>query len=195
MKDQAGDLALDVQQDFPDEWDDWIGDLVENFGFYAIEVVRLFRRCFDFDLAETELNLSPGEARALSFAAAFPNLRQKQLAERMGVEPMTLVGYIDSLSGKGLVARVADPGDRRANIIMLTDDALSVVGKLAALNRQIRDSAVQSFSAGDVVALTDLLVRLREAFSTIEAERRSTTAQGRRPAALADPPTSGKASR
>ena len=146
--------------------------LIENFGFYAIEVARLMRRCFDYDLAESGVNLSPGEARALSFVAAFPNERQKQLAERMGVEAMTLVGYVDSLAARGLVVRTVDASDRRANIISLTSQAGPVIGHIAAINRQVRDEATAQFAIDDLIVLEQLLIRLRDAFTSMEAQRR-----------------------
>ena len=46
---------------------------------------------------------------------------QQQAAARMGIDRTTMVGLLDSLEGKGLVARRADPQDRRRNVVVLTD--------------------------------------------------------------------------
>ena len=47
---------------------------------------------------------------------------QQQAAGRLGVDRTTMVGLLDGLEGKGLVARQADAGDRRRNVVGLTDD-------------------------------------------------------------------------
>src|SRR3990170_2106563 len=47
---------------------------------------------------------------------------QQQVAGRLGVDRTTMVGLLDGLEAKGLVARRADPGDRRRNVLELTGD-------------------------------------------------------------------------
>jgi DNA-binding MarR family transcriptional regulator len=46
---------------------------------------------------------------------------QQQAAARLGVDRTTMVGLLDGLEGKGLVTRQADAGDRRRNVVGLTD--------------------------------------------------------------------------
>ncbi|WP_205625846.1 MarR family winged helix-turn-helix transcriptional regulator [Ensifer aridi] len=167
----------------PDHIDVPMMELVENFGFYAIEMVRLMRRCFDHDLAAAGLGMSPGEARALSFVCAFQNERQIKLAERMGVEPITFVGYIDSLAEKGLVERVRDREDRRANLISITPKAEPIIRKMALLNADIRQAATADFSEEEFLLLNSLLRRLRDRFSFMEATRRESAFSDTKPAA------------
>ena len=45
---------------------------------------------------------------------------QQQAAQRLGVDRTTMVGLLDALEAKHLVARRPDPGDRRRNVIALT---------------------------------------------------------------------------
>jgi DNA-binding MarR family transcriptional regulator len=47
---------------------------------------------------------------------------QQQAAVRLGIDRTTMVGFVDTLEGKGLVARRADPDDRRRNVVALTAD-------------------------------------------------------------------------
>ena len=60
---------------------------------------------------------------------------QQQAAARLGVDRTTMVTLLDGLEGKGLVARQADAGDRRRNVVGLTDDGRRalVQAKAAAL--------------------------------------------------------------
>jgi DNA-binding MarR family transcriptional regulator len=59
---------------------------------------------------------------------------QQQASERMGVDRTTMVALLDGLETKGLVARRPQPGDRRRNVVELTE-----VG-LATLTRAIHAS-------------------------------------------------------
>ena len=46
---------------------------------------------------------------------------QQQAARRLGVDRTTMVGLLDALETKGLVARQPDPADRRRNVLGLTE--------------------------------------------------------------------------
>ena len=45
---------------------------------------------------------------------------QRELAEKMGIEPPTLVRHLDKLADEGLVERRADPDDRRVVRVVVT---------------------------------------------------------------------------
>lgn len=45
---------------------------------------------------------------------------QGEAAGRLHVDRTTMVGFVDALEAKGLVARRPDPGDRRRNVVVLT---------------------------------------------------------------------------
>src|SRR4051794_18929386 len=59
---------------------------------------------------------------------------QQQAAQRLGVDRTTMVGLLDGLEAKALVARRPDAADRRRNVVELT-----VAGR-ATLNRATRAS-------------------------------------------------------
>jgi DNA-binding MarR family transcriptional regulator len=49
-------------------------------------------------------------------------LSQQQLAAQLEIDRTTMVGLVDALEGKGLVARRPHPDDRRKNAVELTGD-------------------------------------------------------------------------
>ena len=57
----------------------------------------MLRAEMDRRVAEAGIGVTAGEARALAHAARAGPVRQKVLAERMGVEPMTLRTYVERL--------------------------------------------------------------------------------------------------
>ncbi len=55
------------------------------------------------------------------------NVRQNALADAIGIEGASLVRLVDELQAAGLITRVPDPSDRRANAINLTERGREVV--------------------------------------------------------------------
>ncbi len=117
----------------------------ESFGFLLTDLYRLIRAEMDRAIAEAGIGVTAGEARTLSHAARAGTVRQNVLAERMGVEAMTLSGYLDRLEARGLVARLNDPTDRRAKLVELTDAADEVLNTVAEVAAKVRRKA-----AGDM---------------------------------------------
>jgi len=59
-----------------------------------------------------------------------PGLLQKELAELLEVEPITVARLIDRLEARGMVERRADPGDRRCWRLHLTDESRPLLGEI-----------------------------------------------------------------
>ncbi|ADZ68659.1 MarR family winged helix-turn-helix transcriptional regulator [Polymorphum gilvum] len=115
-------------------------DPVSSIAMLIVDLSRLLRRRFEAALAEVDTGLTVAEARALNFIRRHPGRRQAVLAERLNIEPMTLVGYLDSLERAGLVSREVDSADRRAKIVALTPAAAPVLGRIdLAINRVHRE--------------------------------------------------------
>lgn len=95
----------------------------DSLGFMMTETARLLRVAFERRIAEAGLDITPAEARTLVYIAASEGSRQNIIADRMGVEPMTVCAYLDRLERLGLIARSPDPNDRRAKNVRTTDEA------------------------------------------------------------------------
>ena len=105
----------------------------DSFGFLVTDLARLVRAEFDRVVGESGLGITAGEARTLSHAARAGLVRQNVLAERMGVEAMTVTGFVDRLEAKQLVRRVADPADRRAKLVQVTEAAGEMLARIKSL--------------------------------------------------------------
>ncbi len=129
-------------------------------GFLIVDVARLMRLSFDRALAVAGVGgLTPGEARALAHVDRCGAVRQTLLAQRMAIEPMTLVGYLDRLEAQGLVAREPDPTDRRAKIVRLTPGAEPVLARILEVGREVRAVALAGMSEAEADQFLALLER------------------------------------
>lgn len=64
--------------------------------------------------------ISGRELAVLLTLAGCEPASQQQAAQRLGVDRTTMVGLVDALEAKGLVARRPQEGDRRRNVVELT---------------------------------------------------------------------------
>lgn len=148
----------------------------ETFGFLVTDVSRLIRQEFDRLINEGGLGVTPGEARALSHAARAGSVRQTVLAERMGVEAMTLSAYLDRLEARGLVGRTVDPSDRRAKLVHTTDAANEVLVRIREISPRLRARPESAMTPDEWQTLMTLLKRARTALSEGRDEDRKNSA-------------------
>lgn len=135
-----------------------------------VDIARLLRRRFEAALAEVDTGLTVAEARTLAIVWRNSGLRQAALAERMNVEPMTLVGYLDALEAQDLIQRSVDPNDRRAKLITLTPNADPVLEKIEIAGNVVRARAMTNVPASRRAELEGLLAAMHDSLSVCEPE-------------------------
>jgi DNA-binding MarR family transcriptional regulator len=85
------------------------------------------------------------------------SLRVTALAERLAVDTPTVTRKIQQLERLGLVARNADPDDRRAHRIRLTPDGRETLDRLTAAKRRWLSSLLEGWTTEDRTAFAELL--------------------------------------
>lgn len=133
----------------------------DTIGFLLADVVRMQRAEFERRIASAGLELTPGEARALLNISARAGGRQNEIAEKMGIEPMTMSGYIDKLETLGLVERTPDPSDRRARNITLTERAAATLAAIRRQSNAMLDDMLHEVSAADREVLRTTLKKIK----------------------------------
>lgn len=88
-------------------------------------------------------------------------LNQRELADRLAIEPASLVGQLDALEKQGLIQRSAASGDRRANSVLLTPEALALAGRITAIVDGLRARATAGIGRDELVAATRVLSTIR----------------------------------
>ncbi|MEO3387269.1 MarR family transcriptional regulator [Mesorhizobium sp. CAU 1741] len=133
----------------------------DTISFLISDVARLLRAEFDRRTSDAGMGLTPGEARALVSAARAGAIRQGALADRMGVEPMTLSTYLDRLEARGLVRREADPTDRRAKLVQVTDEAHAVLEAIGRIGTELREDISATLAPQLIEEIRDGLKEIR----------------------------------
>jgi DNA-binding MarR family transcriptional regulator len=91
-----------------------------------------------------------------------PGLRQVELADMLDIEPITLSRIIDRLEEAGHVERVADPADRRAWRLQVTEAAQPLVEKIRAVGDELIAEAFSGISSNEIEKARQVLASVRE---------------------------------
>ena len=135
----------------------------DSIGFLMADVTRLLRRAFD-ERARS-IGVTRPQWRVLTILARNEGINQNMLADRLEVEPITLSRMVDRMQDAGLVERRADPADRRAWRLYLTDNAAPLIADLRALGAVLSDDTLEGLSEAEREQLGDLLERIRQNLS------------------------------
>ena len=145
----------------------------DSIGFLLADVSRLLRR--DFDERARSIGVTRQQWRVLTVLARNQGINQGSLADRLEVEPITLSRMVDRLQDAGLVERRADPLDRRAWLLYLSDAATPLIAKLQKIGQELSEYAMEGMSTEDRALFADMLERSRQNLS-----RKGNTEEGAR---------------
>ena len=126
--------------------------------YLASHVGYLGRRHLVAVLAEHHLRLQ--HFAVLTALADFGPLAQHELAERLGLNRSHLVGYLDEIEGRDLVARRRDPADRRRQHVDLTAAGTALVAELLPVVERANEELLAPLSADERRTLAELLRRV-----------------------------------
>lgn len=142
----------------------------DTFGFIVNDLARIIRAEMDRRTTDAGLGLTTGEGRVLLNVRRTGPIRQNLLAERLGIEAMTLSGVLDRLEGKGYVERQPDPCDRRAKLVTLTAAGDAVVAEIEPITTAIRTDAAAGIAPDDWQRLLEALRTARANLSAVRCE-------------------------
>jgi len=137
----------------------------DGIGFLIGDLSRMIRADIDRRIEAAGIGLTPGEARTLAYIARYGQGRQNMLAERMGLEAMTLSSYLDRLERQGFVQRTTDPSDRRAKIVELTHAAEAALETIFRVADEVRLRARGNMNEEEWHLLHEQLKEIRDNFS------------------------------
>ncbi|MFY7745950.1 MAG: MarR family winged helix-turn-helix transcriptional regulator [Erythrobacter sp.] len=127
-------------------------------GYRLADNSRQLRRLFDDRVRS--LGLTGPQARLLLSLERAPDQNQAFYAERLEIEPITLTRIVDRLEDAGWVERQADPADRRARILHLTDKSRGIVTRLRTSVEALFEDMLQGFAPAERELFARMLDRI-----------------------------------
>lgn len=132
----------------------------DSTGDLLMAAARLIRR-------ETALELdawgiTPAQSRALRVIASSEPVRPSVLATSLRITPRSATEVADALEGHGWIARSADPTDRRATTLALTDAGSLLLRRIEDVRGQAAERVLDVLSERDRRTLDRILTKLGE---------------------------------
>lgn len=133
----------------------------EHVGLLISRVQRVSTRVFKKMLKQyKDLSINPAQGRILFVLWQKDNIPISQLVEDTSLAKSTLTSHLDKLEEKGLIVRLASPGDRRETLVKLE-------GKIQQLERSyfhainlFHDIMFKDMNEKDIKQLVSLLERV-----------------------------------
>jgi MarR family transcriptional regulator for hemolysin len=134
-------------------------NLDRDLGFLLHDVARLMRKRFEQNARD--LGLTRAQGQVLVHLADNEGIHQGALAEKLGVEPITLTRILDRLEEAGLIERLLYRQDRRVRLLRLTPAAHPLIDAIFAVGAMTRDEAMAGVADEDRDRLFDILARMK----------------------------------
>jgi DNA-binding MarR family transcriptional regulator len=104
--------------------------------------------------------LSPYDHGVLALLDEEPVETQAMIADALGYDRSHLVGVLDDLEARDLIARRRDPADRRRHLVTLTPAGTQAVERLRAVALQVDEEFFEPLSTEERQQLFALLSRI-----------------------------------
>ena len=131
----------------------------DSIGFLLSDVARLLRR--RFDERARDIGVTRPQWRVLTALKRHEGITQVALADLLEVEPITLGRMVDRLQEARLVERRADPADRRAWRLHLTDASLPIITDLGAIAQDMFAEVLDGVTGPAQAELAATLAQIR----------------------------------
>ena len=134
-------------------------NLERNFGFILHDVARLLRTTYDRRVRN--LGLTRSQWWVLTHLFRKDGITQSELAEILELEKPSLGRLLDRLESKGWVQRTADPRDRRAKQVFLTEAAAAPMQIMRDIAAGVREDALLGLSSAEQDHFVDTLITIK----------------------------------
>ena len=130
-------------------------DFENSVGYWVCQASHALQRAFNEELAPQGVTFR--QAQVLGCLAFEGRLSQTDLAERMRIEPPTLVGILDRMERDGWIRRGGDASDRRRKLVEVLPAAKPAWAKIVAVAKRVRSRATRGMTATQLAQLKKLL--------------------------------------
>lgn len=123
----------------------------------ALQMTSAFKRSF---IAAGVGNVKPAYLGVLWCLWREEGVKVVELGRCSGLEPSTMTGLLDRMERDGLVFRKADPDDRRAFTVHLTESGRKVQKTVARMINETLQSMLEGIPENEIDRLKEVLVRI-----------------------------------
>ncbi len=124
------------------------------------DVARQLRETSQETLAPWDI--TPAHLRALRALKRHGTMRLSELSDHLHIAPRSTTEVVDALESRGLVRRRADPGDRRATLVEVTEQGAGLLEAIRAARGTEAGRVFGRLSPADRADLARILRRLRD---------------------------------
>lgn len=107
-------------------------------------------------------DITPGHLRALRTLTRHGTMRLSELSDHLRIAPRTATEVADALQARDLVRRRADPADRRATLIEVTEHGTAILTEIRAARGTEAGRVFGRLSPADRSELARILRQLRD---------------------------------
>jgi len=156
-------------------------DFEHSTGYWICTTSHLYQRRLDKELAP--LGITFRQFQVLGWLVYAGPLSQGELAERMMIEPPTLVRILDRMESQGWIVRAASTTDRRRKRLEIGSEAEPLWNRVVDCLNRVRGEATAGLDEQEIETLQNLLQRVQNnlltdssqpSFESVETERSKT---------------------
>jgi DNA-binding MarR family transcriptional regulator len=136
---------------------DLAGDDALSEAFWA--VARQLRERSQETLAPWDI--TPAHLRALRTLRRHGTMRLSELSDHLHIAPRSTTEVVDALEARDLVRRRADPGDRRATLVEVTEHGADILAEIRAARGTEAGRVFGRLDPADRAELARILGELR----------------------------------
>jgi DNA-binding MarR family transcriptional regulator len=124
----------------------------------VLKTVRIARQRLALSAVQVQPGMS-GILAAIGAGGQETGCHPKELAARCGLDASTISRAVSTLVARGLVRRSADPADRRACILTMTEAGRAALADLERQQAEMLAAALRDWSQAEVDAFAAALAR------------------------------------
>ena len=127
------------------------------------KVNRRLRTVFDARVKERGLTLA--RARTLLALIEQEGLYQKELAETLEIENATMVRLLDGLERQSCIERQTVEGDRRAKLVVMTEEGKILAEQVEKLAGDVREDLLEGVTDEELSVALNVLRKMSESMN------------------------------
>lgn len=134
-------------------------DFENSVGYWVFATTHELCRAMNAELSAHGITYRQWEV--LAWISKTGSQSQSELAERMFIEPPTLVGVLDRMERDGWIERVPADGDRRKKMVRGTPRVETLWAKMVACAHRVRSRAIRDLQPEQLAQLNEILGTIR----------------------------------